>query len=189
MLSHNVPDTAVARIWLCVWVWDGDSGRIWGSGLALFLSTFINRIDRKGRVSVPAPFRTVLAAQTFPGVIAFPSFVVSAIEASGIDRIERLSDGIDQFDPFSDEHDAFAISILADSHQLSFDSEGRIMLPDILREHAGISDQAAFVGRGATFQIWEPDAFRGYQEDARRRAREERSSLRLHVRNDGDRSA
>ena len=66
-------------------------GAIGASGLALFLSTFVNRIDRKGRVSVPAPFRTVLAAQTFPGVIVFPSFVVSAIEASGIDRIERLS--------------------------------------------------------------------------------------------------
>ena len=110
----------------------GTTGAIGASALALFLSTFVNRIDRKGRVSVPAPFRTVLAAQTFPGVIAFPSFVVSAIEASGIDRIERLSAGIDQFDPFSDEHDAFAISILADSHQL---------LPDLLREHGGITDQ------------------------------------------------
>ncbi len=147
--------------------------------MALFLSTFVNRIDRKGRVSVPAPFRAALATQTFPGVIAFPSFVVPAIEASGIDRIERLSAGIDQFDPFSDEHDAFAISILADSHQLSFDSEGRIMLPELLREHGGISDQAAFVGRGATFQIWEPEAFRGYQEDARKRARDGRATLRL----------
>ena len=179
MLSHNVPNAANVRIWVREWPWDGDSGRNWGSGLALFLSTFVNRIDRKGRVSVPAPFRTVLAPQTFPGVIAFPSFVVSAIEASGIDRIERLSAGIDQFDPFSDEHDAFAISILADSHQLSFDSEGRIMLPEVLREHAGITEQAAFVGRGATFQVWEPDAFRGYQEDARKRAREERGNLRL----------
>lgn len=157
----------------------GTTGAIGASALALFLSTFVNRIDRKGRVSVPAPFRTVLAAQTFPGVIAFPSFVVSAIEASGIDRIERLSAGIDQFDPFSDEHDAFAISILADSHQLSFDSEGRIMLPDLLREHGGITDQAAFVGRGGTFQIWEPEAFQGYQEDARKRAREGRATLRL----------
>ncbi len=130
-------------------------------------------------MSVPAPFRTVLAAQTFPGVVAFPSFVVSAIEASGIDRIERLSAGIDEFDPFGDEHDAFAISILADSHQLAFDSEGRIVLPDVLREHAGISGRAAFVGRGATFQIWEPDAFRAYQEEARKRARDGRTSLRL----------
>ena len=140
-------------------------------------------------MSVPAPFRTVLAAQTFPGVIAFPSFVVSAIEASGIDRIERLSAGIDQFDPFSDEHDAFAISILADSHQLSFDSEGRIVLPEVLREHADISDQAAFVGRGATFQIWKPEAFREYQEDARKRAREERTALRLDGRTGGAQTA
>ena len=117
--------------------------------------------------------------QSFSGVIVFPSFVAPAIEASGIDHIERLSAGIDQFDPFSDEHDAFAISILADSHQLSFDSEGRIVLPDVLREHAGISDHAAFVGRGATFQIWEPEAFRACQEEARKRARDGRTSLRF----------
>ena len=147
--------------------------------MALFLSTFVNRIDRKGRVSVPAPFRTVLATQTFPGVVAFPSFVVAAVEASGIDRVERLSASIDRLDPFGDEHDAFAISILAESHQLSFDSEGRIALPDALREHANISDRAAFAGRGATFQIWEPEAFRAYQEEARKRARDERTSLRL----------
>ena len=157
--------------------------------MALFLSTFVNRIDRKGRVSVPAPFRTVLAAQSFLGVIAFPSFVAPAIEGSGIDRIERLSAGIDQFDPFSDQHDAFAISILADSHQLSFDSEGRIVIPDVLREHANIADQAAFVGRGATFHVWEPEAFRGYQEDARLRAREERSALRLDNRDGGSEGA
>lgn len=148
--------------------------------MALFLSTFINRIDKKGRVSVPAPFRLVISAQAFQGVIAFPSFVVSAVEASGVDRIERLSDGIDQLDPFSDEYDAFAISILADSHQLPFDPEGRIVLPDKLRDHAGIADQAAFVGRGATFQIWEPTAFYSFQEEARRRARKERATLRLY---------
>lgn len=157
----------------------GTASEFGGSGLALFLSTFVNRIDRKGRISVPAQFRTVLGAQSFSGVIVFPSFVAPAIEASGIDHIERLSAGIDQFDPFSDEHDAFAISILADSHQLPFDSEGRIMLPDVLREHAGMSDRAAFVGRGATFQIWEPEAFRACQEEARKRARDGRTSLRF----------
>ena len=147
--------------------------------MALFLSTFVNRIDRKGRVSVPAPFRTVLAAQAFPGVVAFPSLAVAAIEAWALDRMERLNSGIDRFDPFGDERDAFAISILAESHQLPFDSEGRIVLPDVLREHAGISGRAAFVGLGATFQIWEPDGFRAYQEKARKRARDDRTSLRL----------
>ena len=147
--------------------------------MALFLSTFVNKVDKKGRVSVPASFRAALSDQTFDGIVAFPSFVHPAIEASGIDRLESLSEGIDQFDPFSDEHDDFANAILADSHQLAFGDDGRIVLPEALRDGASITDQAAFVGRGATFQIWEPGAFRIVQEAARNRARENRTSLRL----------
>jgi len=153
--------------------------------VALFLSTFLNKVDRKGRVSVPASFRNALDGQSFDGIVAFPSFVQPALEASGIDRIEKIAAGIDQFDPFSDEYDAFANAILADSHQLSFGDDGRIVLPELLREHANITDQAAFVGRGPTFQIWEPEAFRDVQEDARKRAREDRASLSLKNR-DGE---
>lgn len=148
-----------------------------GNVVALFLSTYVNRIDRKGRVSVPASFRAAVAGQSFQGVVAFPSFIAPAVEASGIDRIERLSESIDEFDPFSEDRNAFAASILADSHQLAFDPEGRIVLPEALRSHAGIQEQAAFVGQGATFQIWEPEAFRAFQSDARRRAREGRAAL------------
>jgi MraZ protein len=147
--------------------------------VALFLSTFVNKVDRKGRVSVPASFRAALTGQSFDGIVAFPSFVQSAIEASGIDRMESIAAGIDEFDPFSDEYDAFANAILADSHQLAFGDDGRLVLPEVLRDHAAIADQAAFVGRGPTFQIWEPGAFRVVQEEARSKAKAERTSLRL----------
>lgn len=149
--------------------------------MALFLSTFINKIDRKGRVSVPASFRTALAAQSFQGIAAFPSFRddYNAVEACGMDRMERLSASLDKLNPFSDEHDDFASVIFGDSVQLPFDGEGRIIVPDHLREHAGLGEQAAFVGRGATFQIWRPEALGAFQEAARRRAREARETLRL----------
>lgn len=147
--------------------------------MALFLSTFLNKVDRKGRVSVPASFRNALSGQSFDGIVAFPSFVQPAIEASGVDRIESIAAGIDQFDPFTEEYDVFANAILADSHQIGFGDDGRIVLPEALREHANITDQAAFVGRGPTFQIWHPEAFRSVQEEARKRARDERASLSL----------
>lgn len=149
--------------------------------MALFLSTFLNKVDGKGRVSVPASFRNALVGQTFDGIVAFPSFVQPAIEGSGIDRMESLATGIDQFDPFTEEYDTFANTILADSHQLSFADDGRVVLPDALRQHANILDQAAFVGRGPTFQIWEPEAFAAAQEEARRRALENRGALRLKL--------
>ena len=146
--------------------------------MALFTSTFVNKVDKKGRISVPASFRMALANQSFAGVVVFPSFVHQAIEGAGYELLERLAQSVEQFDPFTDEHDAFSTTIFGDSHQLSFDSEGRILLPEPLLAHANITTSAAFLGRGGTFQIWEPDALIVYKADAIERARADRTALR-----------
>ncbi|MEE8516214.1 MAG: division/cell wall cluster transcriptional repressor MraZ [Alphaproteobacteria bacterium] len=150
--------------------------------MALFLSTFVNKVDRKGRVSVPAPFRAQLVGQTFNGIVAFRSYRQPAIEACGIDRMTNLSESLDELDQFSEAQDDLASTIFADAHQLQFDSEGRVMLPQLLVEHANVTDAAAFIGRGATFQIWEPEAFRAHQETARNRTRDQGATLRLKPR-------
>lgn len=154
--------------------------------MALFLSTFINKVDRKGRVSVPAPFRAAVRDQSFKGIVAFRSYREAAIEACAIDRMERLSDSVDALDQFSDEQDELASTIFADAHQLPIDGDGRIILPAILAEHAGITDSAAFVGRGATFQIWNPEDFERHQASARIQAGRRNATLRLSPR-DGER--
>jgi MraZ protein len=146
--------------------------------MALFLSTYSNKVDKKGRVSVPAPYRATLAGQAFSGIIAYGSFINRCIEACGIDRIEHLSGRIESLDPFSEERDAFATTILGGAMQVSFDSEGRVMLPPSLIELAGISVQAVFVGKGETFEIWEPTAFAQYAVRVREIAREKRLALR-----------
>ncbi len=146
--------------------------------MTLFTSTFVNKVDKKGRVSVPASFRMALANQSFAGVVVFPSFVHQAIEGAGYELLERLAQSVEQFDPFTDEHDAFSTTIFGDSHQLSFDSEGRILLPEPLLAHANITATAAFLGRGGTFQIWEPEALKVYKADAIERARADRTALR-----------
>lgn len=147
--------------------------------MALFLSTYTNKVDKKGRVSVPASFRAVLSSQHFSGIVAYASFVNPCIEACGMDRIERLSESIDTLDPYSEERDAFATTILGGSVQLAFDGEGRVLLPELLIEDAGIKDQAVFVGKGATFEIWSPSAFETYASKARELAKEQRAALRL----------
>jgi len=147
--------------------------------VALFLSTFVNKVDRKGRVSVPATFRTVLSQQSFSGVVVFPSLRSAAIEGSGIDRFERLAEGIDDLNPFSDEHDDFSKAIFGKAHQLPFDSEGRIIIPENLLAHAGITEHAAFVGQGRSFQIWEPDAFAQREAEAVDRATRDRATLKM----------
>ena len=140
--------------------------------MALFLSTHINKVDRKGRVSVPAAFRLALAELSFSGIVVFPAIHSRALEGSGIDRLEELSARVDALPEFSEERDALA-SIFADAQPLPFDSEGRIMLPPELCEHAGIvlEGGAAFVGQGRTFQIWEPRRFEEHQAGRRAKAR------------------
>ncbi|MBW7851167.1 MAG: division/cell wall cluster transcriptional repressor MraZ [Rhodospirillales bacterium] len=145
--------------------------------MLLFLSTFQNKVDKKGRVSVPATFRAALAPQSFPGIIAFRSFTSACIEGCGMDFMENLSSRTDQFDLFSAEQDDFTSLIFADARQLAWDPEGRIGLPEDLTAHAGITDTAAFVGKGRTFQIWNPEAYRAASEEARQRALRTRLTL------------
>lgn len=145
--------------------------------MALFLSTFVNKIDKKGRVSVPATFRAALAQQVFQGIVCYRSFTAAAIEGCGMDRLERMSDTVDQFDAFSTEQDDITSLIFADARQLPWDGEGRIILAEDLMVHAGITDSAAFVGKGKTFQIWQPEAFRIANEALRQRAMRERPTI------------
>ena len=146
--------------------------------MALFLSTYINKIDKKGRVSVPASFRAALVGESFQGIITFRSYKHPAIEGCGIGRMQRLSDNADSLDFFSDGQDDTASTIFADSQQLVFDSEGRVFLPQPLIEHAKLTDQVAFVGRGATFQIWNPEIFERMQAESRDRVRNAQASAK-----------
>ncbi len=147
--------------------------------MSVFIGTFENKVDRKGRVSVPAAFRSAVSGQAFNGIVAFPSYRGSMLEACGMDLMEQLGASMNEFELFSEEHEDLATTIFADSQQLSFDGEGRIMLPEEFREHAEITERAAFVGKGRMFQIWEPAALAYEKAEARKRARERKLTLPL----------
>lgn len=114
----------------------------------------------------------MLALQPVQGIIAFRSLTLPAIEGFGMDRMEKLSQQIDRLDLFSQDQEDWSASIFADAQHLSFDSEGRITLPEELKLHSELGDSVAFVGRGPTFQLWNPEKFTAYQESARQRLRE-----------------
>lgn len=147
--------------------------------MGLFLSTFVNKVDKKGRVSVPATFRATLAQQTFPGIVAYRSFTAPCIEGCGMNFMERLSDSTQDFAAFSTEQEDLSALIFADARQLSWDPEGRIVLPEDVMDHAGIAEAAAFVGKGQTFQIWEPTAYKAVEAEIRARALKSRPTLPL----------
>ena len=144
----------------------------------MFLSLYENRLDKKGRVSVPSSFRSYLGSMGYSGVICYPSFNNFSIEACPQNRIEKLSDSIDALNPFEEKRDIFATSVLADSVNLQFDSEGRISIPSKLLEHAKIKQTMLFVGQGKTFQIWEPKLFEKFKTQARKKANLNRASLK-----------
>lgn len=147
--------------------------------MALFLSTFINKVDKKGRVSVPASFRLALSKEAFQGFVAFRSYKNQAIECCSYSRMARLSESIDGLDIFSEAQEDLTASLFADAHQLPFDGDGRVILPPGLLEHGEITDKVAFVGRGGTFQIWAPTVFKPIQEQARGRLKQGHTTLKL----------
>lgn len=144
----------------------------------MFLSSYENNIDKKGRVSVPASFRSYLSNLGYNGIICFPSFNHQSIEAWPQDRIEKISNSIDNLNPFDEKRDVFATSVLSESISLQFDSEGRISLTEKLLKYAKIKKSMMFVGQGKTFQIWEPALFEKFKVTARKKSNLNRASLK-----------
>lgn len=135
--------------------------------MPLFLSTYANKIDKKGRISVPAPFRAALVGQVFQGVVLFKATGHACIEGFDFATMDELSARLDHFDLFSNQQDDLATAIFGEAVQCPFDSEGRIGIPDVLCDYAKISDTATFVGLGRKFQIWDTAAFEKRRQDAR----------------------
>ena len=127
---------------------------------------------------MPASFRSYLNNMGYAGVICYPSFNNSSIEGCTQNRIEKISESIDSLNPFEEKRDIFATSVLSESMNLQFDSEGRISIPEKLLNHAKIKSTMLFVGQGKTFQIWEPKLFEKFKTQAKKKANLNRASLK-----------
>ena len=144
----------------------------------MFLSTYENKLDKKGRVSVPASYRSYLSNMGYNGIICYPSFNNLSIEAWPQDRIEKISNAIDTLNPFEEKKDYFATSILSESINLQFDTEGRILISNKLLKHAKIKSNILFVGQGKTFQLWEPASYEKFKVMAKKKSNIYRASLK-----------
>jgi MraZ protein len=124
-----------------------------------FFSHFILKLDAKGRVSVPAPFRAVLTREGGESLFCYPALDRPAVEAGGAALMREIEELMSRFPPFSEEREQFATALYGTSETLKIDAEGRVTLSDPLKDHACIMDAVAFVGLGHKFQIWAPDRF------------------------------
>lgn len=137
-----------------------------------FTANYTNRVDKKGRVSVPAQFRALLSDSSFPGLFVYESFILPCLEAATHEYMDALTEKLaTEYGPYDEDYQAFAVSIIGAAHALTCDGEGRILLPQPLLDFAQISDAAVFVGCGETLQIWEPEAWKAHREEQRRIAR------------------
>ena len=127
---------------------------------------------------MPASYRAYISSLGYNGIICFPSFNNHSIESWSQDRIEKISNTIDTLNPFEEKKDYFATSILSESINLQFDSEGRILLSQKLLKHAKIKNSMLFVGQGKTFQIWEPTNFEKFRVTAKKKSNINRANLK-----------
>jgi MraZ protein len=144
--------------------------------MAVFLSSFVNRVDKKGRVSVPASFRAALGADA-SGIVVFRSLQQEALDGCSIAHLELLSQSLEKQDLAPDVYELIETTIFGGSVQLPFDSEGRISLPSSLASAVGIGAEVAFVGRRKTFQLWDPKKLAAHDAASRSAARARDISL------------
>jgi MraZ protein len=146
-----------------------------------FVSNFTLRLDAKSRVSIPAPFRSVLARDGFDGLYCYPALDRQALDAGGHALLAEIEALIARFPPYSEQRERFATALYGTSETLNMDGEGRVVLTEPLKSHAGITDTVAFVGLGHKFQIWEPKRFRAELAEATAKVRALKKRLGTQV--------
>ena len=141
-----------------------------------FVSTFTNKIDAKGRVSVPAPFRAILERDGYAGgIYCYPSLDAPALDAGGQSLAQKIDGLLDGLPDYSDERDELSVALYGDVQVLVVDQDGRIVLPEALCRHAGIATHITFVGLGEKFQMWEPGRFEARRSQARAKVQQHRT--------------
>ena len=126
-----------------------------------FIGRYLNKVDKKGRVSVPASWRSSLISKEFSGIIAQSSLSEKSIDAYPHEYLELLQNKLDSNDPLLEENE-YESTVLFGGSVLSFDSEGRVILSSSLRADSYIEAEALFVGMGRRFRIWSPKIFDEY---------------------------
>ena len=146
-----------------------------------FVANFTLRLDSKGRVSIPGSFRSALARDGLDGLYCYPALDRPAIDAGGNALMAEIEALIGRYAPFSDQREQFALALYGTSETLRIDSEGRVVLSENLKRHAGITETVAFVGLGNKFQIWEPGRFKSELAEATQKVRALKGELGSQV--------
>jgi len=127
--------------------------------MALFTGEYVNKVDKKGRVSLPADFRAELPGDGERVIYVYPAPDSKALEAADRARIEDHANRIDALGKYSEDEKYFSSVILAKARKLTIDGDGRFVLPPDFIACAVIAGKATFVGGGRQFYIWRPELY------------------------------
>ena len=144
----------------------------------MFVSTVVNSIDSKSRISVPAEFRVILANEGFAGIYVWRSFNGAFLEGGGARLLSAYADAIEDMAPYDEARNAFEHVIFSGARALMFDTTGRVSLPRSFLDHGNLNRQGVFVGLGQRFEIWNPEDLKVREEKALSFARENRVALK-----------
>jgi MraZ protein len=142
-----------------------------------FVGTHFGKLDRKGRISVPAPFRAELEAAATSHLVFRISHQHPCIEARSRAVFQKMLDSILALEHFSEDRETLEAGLIADSTMLRVDGDGRLVLPESIVEDSRLSENIAFLGKGDRFEIWDADAARAHVAEAKARVREKRLTL------------
>ncbi|MFQ5563155.1 MAG: division/cell wall cluster transcriptional repressor MraZ [Parvularculaceae bacterium] len=159
-----------------------------GGAEAYFYGSHTNRIDAKGRLATPAVFRRILNLDRVNAIYCIPSADEPCLDCGGFEFVENLQAMIRRLDPYSPERRSLELAVTAQTYVVSPDKEGRIILPQKLRDHARLDGEAAFAGRGEFFQIWNPVDYEKVVAAAIKEAGAAKLGLRALSSNSGDAS-
>ena len=144
----------------------------------LFMDTIVNKVDAKGRVSLPADYRAIVKSAESE-IVCYRSLSAPCIEGCLEDLLDKLASEMeDSLDFFSEKQDDLTNLVFGDAKRYPFDSTGRIMLSEKLLKHAQIKDSAVFVGKGRKFQIWNPKNWEKEEQRIRAQALKNRPSIK-----------
>ncbi len=142
-----------------------------GAGrMSQFLGTHPNKLDAKGRVSIPAPFRASLQhgdGET-AALVLRPHHKFPCVDGFAARDFHALAASMARLDLFSADQEDLAIALYGEALEVVPDKEGRIVLPQKLIDWAGLGQSATFIGMGQRFQIWSPEGVARRTEEARR---------------------
>jgi MraZ protein len=143
----------------------------------VFLSHFSRALDAKGRLSLPASFRAVLARENFEGVFIHPALDAPALDCGGQRLMREIESLLATLPAYSPEREDLSLALLGASEIVRLDAEGRLLLNERQKAAIGLAREAVFVGQGEKFQLWAAEAFAMRLDAARTRARSLRAEL------------